>query len=925
MLKHQSKLFGLFWILLLHFGCSYAQTLNTFGFRMNEGLEVASLQLEGSKEMVMIPPSNLFSLEVNGSIIYSRDVKVMYEDQKIRLMFPKGITGTLQSLKNGDKGWKGILKLRNRSSDTLIIENVVPFGASANHVYLSSEGPVSLARAKLFLPGISPVSVILPDNGWEMGYGARNLDDNYAVCMLSRRTGKDNAVFSRYKTYLPPNGEVEYTFYADMYMGIWQNGLKKMFHDRYLYDLDSFDNSLYDREDLKWIRNKYIITLLFAWDKDFYDVEKKKYTFYQFLEEGKKLFDGYDVFGIWPTWPRLGLDQRNQWEMYEDLPFGLPKLKELASYANNNNTKFFISYNPWDKSTNAGDPFHQMAGLIESVQADGVVLDTRGSSSKKLQEAADSIRKGVIMYSEGMAVPKDMPGILAGRVHNAITISPVLNLNKLIKPEFAIFRVLTMNKGNFHRDIAIAFFNGYGTEINRFNPGNPDWLRDELLYLGNTTRILRDNSSVFTNDKWTPLIPTMNDHIWVNRWEAGLKVLYTVFSLDPFGAHSPLFEVYPKEGFHFVSLWNHEELTPELKDGKHFIPVHVEAYNAYFQETNAAGNVDCIVLFPEILEIERRGGTLEIVASAGDRLRVWNKNVSFSGKFVEFNTDTVNISLLDVFGREEGKFVVRLFEGKELLDEQIINIDSGIPISESLVVKTKEYKKAPEGMMGISEGDFFFQVSNPDQFIPYPDFSKGEMVHIPKFYMDEHPVTNEEFYTFLEVSVYKPQQGKNFLKHWENGTYPTGQGNYPVVNISLEDAMAYASWAGKRLPTEMEWQYAAQGMDKRLWPWGNTFHGTRCNNGFNQLTPVDAFPKGASPFNIKDMVGNVWQFTNDVYDVGNYRYVIIRGGSYFNPTASSWYVKGGPQPLNRTQMLLMLSPGFDRNATLGFRCVADAE
>ncbi len=228
-------------------------------------------------------------------------------------------------------------------------------------------------------------------------------------------------------------------------------------------------------------------------------------------------------------------------------------------------------------------------------------------------------------------------------------------------------------------------------------------------------------------------------------------------------------------------------------------------------------------------------------------------------------------------------------------------------------------------MMEIPEGDFLFQVSNPDQFIPYPDFSKGEMVHIAKFYMDEYPVTNKDFYTFLEMSKYKPLHSKNFLKHWENGTYPTGQDNYPVVNISLEDAKAYAAWAGKRLPSEKEWQYAAQGTDKRMWPWGNTFHGTRCNNGFNQLTPVDAFPKGASPFNIIDLVGNVWQFTNDVYDVGNYKYVIIRGGSYFNPTSSNWYVKGGPQPLNRTQMLLLLSPGFDRNATLGFRCVTDAE
>jgi formylglycine-generating enzyme required for sulfatase activity len=146
-----------------------------------------------------------------------------------------------------------------------------------------------------------------------------------------------------------------------------------------------------------------------------------------------------------------------------------------------------------------------------------------------------------------------------------------------------------------------------------------------------------------------------------------------------------------------------------------------------------------------------------------------------------------------------------------------------------------------------------------------------------------------------------------------------------VVYVSIEDARAYAEWSGKRLPTEVEWQYAAQGTDGRLWPWGEEFHGTKCNNSFERPTPVDAFPKGRSPFKVEDMVGNVWQLTNDVYDNGSYRFVIMRGGSYYNPASSWWYVKGGPQPLDKTQMLLMVSPGFDRSATVGFRCVVDAK
>jgi len=145
------------------------------------------------------------------------------------------------------------------------------------------------------------------------------------------------------------------------------------------------------------------------------------------------------------------------------------------------------------------------------------------------------------------------------------------------------------------------------------------------------------------------------------------------------------------------------------------------------------------------------------------------------------------------------------------------------------------------------------------------------------------------------------------------------------VYVSYEDMKAYATWAGKRLPSQAEWQLAAQGTDGRKWPWGNEFHGTSCNNSFGRPTPVDAFPKGKSPYNVMDMVGNVWQMTGDMYFNGNNYFSIIRGGSYFNPESSWWYVKGGPQPLDKTQIMLLVSPGYDRSPTVGFRCAKDVD
>src|SRR5690606_22226663 len=101
--------------------------------------------------------------------------------------------------------------------------------------------------------------------------------------------------------------------------------------------------------------------------------------------------------------------------------------------------------------------------------------------------------------------------------------------------------------------------------------------------------------------------------------------------------------------------------------------------------------------------------------------------------------------------------------------------------------------------------------------------------NFPSFLIDETPVTNLQFYKFLKETRYIPRVTKNFLKHWINGEIPNGKENHPVVYIDLDDARAYASWSGKRLPTEFEWQFAGQGFEKNRYPWGNEMLKNYCN------------------------------------------------------------------------------------------------
>ena len=374
-----------------------------------------------------------------------------------------------------------------------------------------------------------------------------------------------------------------------------------------------------------------------------------------------------------------------------------------------------------------------------------------------------------------------------------------------------------------------------------------------------------------------------------------------------------------------MSLYHHEELEPDTVDGRTFIPVHVQAFDRTWLDTRREGSIDGVARFGRLLNVNADSDSLCVSASKGDLIRIWAGMPSCEGIWVDYPVDSQTVRWADHFGRSEGKFVIQLFDSTELVDERVVFVKPGTP---RLISRTKPSPKStvlPEGMVEIPGGIWTSRIATRGGFIPYPDRTKGKIMAMMRFFMDRTPVTNDEFKLFIDRTGYQPPDTANFLKLWKGGVPPKDRLNHPVVYVSLEDARAYAAWAGKRLPAEAEWQYAAQGKDGRLWPWGNDFDPSRCNNGSGRTTPVNRFPAGKSPFEVLDMVGNVWQLTDDVWDNGSHSYITIRGGSFFNPTSSGWYVKGGPQALDQTQMLLRVSPGFERNATVGFRCIKDAQ
>lgn len=886
-------------------------------------------------------PKPMFSVVLDGKPLFSNE----FEAKDNRYFYKGFLELVMDSIVHEGGHLSAILRFENHSKDTLTLENLVPFGEGPYNLYITGKGKHPLSRSHLFRPGLEPVNVILPDNAWELGFGNIH-HENGGFAALARRKYWDGATRKRFETLLPPNSTVTYRLYIDAYSGVdWQDGLRKVFQEKYLYDLDDFDNSLYQRTDLQWIRKSYAMHLIMAWDNNFYNAEKQQFNIFQFEQRNKYLFGGNEVIGIWPTWPMLGLDHRNQWDMYRDLPGGLPQLAAISDSLNSLGTKFFIAYNPWDESTRLEGHLEGMGDLLEGTHANGVVLDTKGSSSRELQEAADAVSPGIVMYSEGMAVPKDMPGIVSGRVHNALYYPPLLNLNKFIKPDFAIFRVAELAFDRIRREYALSLFNGYGTELNIFRPGRPEWAEEDYRFFGRTLRVLRENHNNFISFDFTPLYPTTEDGIYVNQWVKPNKVLYTIFSLKPEGFKNRLFEVEkPNTGWHYVDIWSHEELIPEEENGKYYLKIDLEGFHQKWLGTNNEGAVGSVIYIPELLFVELNQNKLNIKSKSGSEIRVWAGLPEYGKHYVSLLNGDQELDIREKFGGYEGQLVIQLFDGDELLDERVVDMEYGVPRLISEVEKTRSYDQIPEDMVKIPAGNFTMKVTQGDQFIPYPVQGYPKQLEMSPFLMDKHPVTNLQFKEFLDATGYFPADAHRFLAHWENGRIPSGKENYPVVNVSWEDAKAYAAWAGKRLPTEAEWQYAASAGDGRDWPWDpdlkvkkrleyvtNTLtvehlEGLEpdfCNLGNGEMDPVGNYPKGMNPWGLIDLTGSVWQLTADLYDNGSNQMLILKGGSYFKPSSSWWYVQGGPRETHYRQMLLRVTPGFERNETVGFRCVAD--
>ena len=247
-----------------------------------------------------------------------------------------------------------------------------------------------------------------------------------------------------------------------------------------------------------------------------------------------------------------------------------------------------------------------------------------------------------------------------------------------------------------------------------------------------------------------------------------------------------------------------------------------------------------------------------------------------------------------------------------------------VPPSPPPAVSPSPEKDAPDNMILIPAGEFQMGTNATDNTddnqatntpLSNNDARPQHVATTKAFYIDKTEVTNAQYKKFCDATGYAPPP------HWKGGRFPEAQGDFPVVRVNWYEATAFARWAGKRLPTEAEWEHAARGTDARSYPWGNDWSTEKVVHDDSGPASVGSKPAGASPFGVLDMAGNAAEWTSswfDAYpnsptkqpDFGR-TLKVVRGGP--------WY---GGNNLNLTYYRLVGRPS-SRNMWIGFRCAKD--
>ncbi|MGC9452573.1 MAG: formylglycine-generating enzyme family protein [Oceanipulchritudo sp.] len=646
----------------------------------------------------------------------------------------------------------------------------------------------------------------------------------------------------------------------------------------------------YDAPAQAWASWAYAMGFIMLWDNELIDHTSGEWRVESLLDRAERDFGGYDVVCLWSNYPLSGVDPRHQLAYYDELPGGLAGLKDAVGRFHARGVRVLLDHKPWVPGVPAGHASVEDAFVerVRECDLDGLFLDCSSGPEEAFRAAmAERAGPGRIFVSEApshlepfgheigcwqqMSDDSAAPGVYRNRW---------LDRNQIIYESRRYFHdpVRELQRGWMNGGGQVIWENIFGYWAD-YSARCKSWMH--LLFPAQ-----RRFADWFIRGEWQPHVGGgCVQGIYVSRWDLDGRTLWTAVNRRGHTVEKKLFTLPAQPGCRYVDVISGQEYAAEVTDG-------TATLCGWFERDGLAG----ILAVPEMDD-----GLADFLAAQRARFAAadWTAE-PWSG---EHRKTTLPHLLLQVEATPRAAAVP----------------DGMVRVPDFDGWMVTRYRMRECGYIAGAAGEKHVYDAF-EQECEYPRRARVSGVAIDAF-----PVTNAQYAAFLEATGYRPADPRNFLKHWTAGRPPAGKENHPVVNVSLQDARAYARWAGKRLPTEEEWQRAAQDAVGNTWPWGDEAPEGRCNSGPSGTTPVDAFPGGRTPSGVWDMSGNVWEMTESERSDGHTRYQILKGGSWYAVKSSHWLFDTGARPADWGAKHILLCEAWDRCETIGFRSVVDLD
>jgi hypothetical protein len=586
-------------------------------------------------------------------------------------------------------------------------------------------------------------------------------------------------------------------------------------------------DAAYSDASTAWASRCFSVALVWLWDERLFDHTGQRFDVDGFLIATAD-YGGFDAVVLWQAYPIIGVDERTQFDFYRDVP----GIAELVRAFQRHGINVFVDYNPWDTATtDAARHPELVAALAADLGADGVFLDTMREGGAELRQALSALPHPPVLEGESrVSLERIGDHQLSWAQWFADSDAPGVLRARWFERRHLLHHTRRWNRD--HSDeLQSAWMNGAGVLVWDAVFGSwVGWNDRDKSTLRAMVRVQRALADVLTDGEWTPLVDAddtaLAAGVHVSRFELGDVTLWTAINRSTADYRGPALA---------------GELVENSRGACFDVTAGVRLASAaddvFVPARGVAGIVAVSGAIPDWLE--------RLVSEAA---------ADPHASSVEFPVRPMQRTLPSRSERSRP-------------DRPVVEVGPG-RFDVEITYRLRE--------TGMYDGAPFVEAWKPLPPLLHSVVGETRTVDIGAVAVARHEVSNDEFRAFVEATGY-------------GASVTSSAGGGPVTFVDLGDARAYAAWRGARLPTEFEWQLAAD------------------QAGFARLEPL------------------VWNLTESAHTDGVTRFVILKGGSDYEAAGSEWYFDGGRRDPSFCAKLLLAGLGVSRSSRIGFRLAWDLE